>query len=211
MAKVSILLVDDHEIVLTGLSAIIEPEEDLMVVGAVTTLPDALGQARLHQPQLILLDLRLGNLDGALVCRQLLEASPKSQVLILTAFLDEAALHRCLRAGARGYVLKDVNAGHLLDQVRAVVRGELVLDSKVAGLVVDRLLSLTEEPGRPRFGTQELAILKLVSQGLTNQQISKKMNLSPNTIKTHLKNLMAKTGTHNRTELAALALRRDLA
>src|ERR1700736_3483055 len=145
---IRVLLVDDHELVRTGLRTMLGGDPGVVVVGDADTGATALTQARDLEPDLVLLDARLPDMDGDEVCRRLLSESPDLAVVILTTFAEDDLVRRCVRAGARGYLLKDIAHMDLGRNLRAVMRGEAVIDSKVAPAVLAAARQAAESPGR---------------------------------------------------------------
>lgn len=216
-AKVRVVIVDDHAVVRHGLRLLLESEPDMVVTGEARTGSEAVQLAREAQPDVMLLDVRLGDLDGPEVCRRALLASPKTAVVMLTNYQHDDLVMRSLLAGAKGYVLKDVELGELKNVIRAVHRGDSVLDPKVTA----NLISTVVGPGgRPsgkrstgkaaRLSETDLAIIRDLSVGLTNKEISARVHLSPHTVKDHIEKICAALGVRSRVEVVAEALRRGL-
>lgn len=205
-----ILLVDDHEIVRRGLAEIIGTARDLSVAGECASAEDVAACVERTQPDLVLLDVRLPNTSGVIVCERLLSRWPDLKVVMLSTFVDDDAIQRSLLAGARGYLLKDVDAPSLLNHLRAVLRGEVVLDPKVAGAVVGQMRRLTTEAQMERPTEREREVLSKVARGLTSREIARDLMLGESTIKSHLQSLMRKLHASNRAELVAEAMRHNL-
>jgi len=211
MNKIRVMLVDDHEIVRRGLVSMFQLDQEFDVVGEASSGEEAILKVQSIRPDVVVLDLKIGNGSGSKVCQDILSVTPDAKVMILTAFIDEEAIFECLSAGAKGYILKDADAARLLDQVKAVSRGEEVLDRRVLGILVNRFRDLNKKDSRRLLLTpQEITIVKYVSEGLTNKQIAQKMILSDNTIKRHLQDIMNKLGVNNRAELVNRAMRENL-
>jgi DNA-binding NarL/FixJ family response regulator len=208
MKPVRVVLVDDHYIVRHGLRSILDPDPRLEVVGEAATGADALRVVAEQQPDVVLLDLKLPDIGGAEVCQRIIEAHPQTAVLILTAFIDQSLVDTCLRAGARGYLLKDAENLHLTERLLATVKGHTVLDPRAAGILTDYLRQ--QEPPPDALSLRELEILRLIAQGLTNKEIAQKLFLSHNTIKGYVKEILSKTGARNRVEAVVLAKERGL-
>jgi two-component system response regulator DevR len=205
---IRLLIADDHEVVRQGLRAILEQESGLIVVGEAADGESALEQvSRLH-PDVLLLDIQMPGLDGVAVCQRLAEEHPEVAVIILTAFPDDKLVDSCLRAGARGYLLKDVRGFDLPRMVRAVARGEAVLDPRVTDGVLARLRG-EEFPEEP-LTDRQVEILRLVAEGLSNREIGERLYLSEHTIKDYVAEVIAKLQVKNRVEAVALAIRRGL-
>jgi two-component system response regulator DevR len=205
-----ILLVDDHEIVRRGLADIISTAADLAVAGECGASEEVAACVERAQPDLVLLDVRMPNTSGVAVCEALLAQWPELKVVMLSTFTDEDAIQRSLLAGARGYLLKDIDARKLLQQLRAALRGEVVLDSKVAGAFVGQMRRLAAESGMERPTEREREVLAQVAHGLTNREIAIELVVGESTVKTHVQNLMRKLNASNRAELIASAMRHHL-
>lgn len=205
-----ILLVDDHEIVRRGLAEIIATADDLEVGGECARADDLIAAVQRTAPDLVLLDVRMPGRDGATMCEELLRRWPDLKVVMLSAFADEDAIQRSLLAGAKGYLLKDIDALGLLGQLRAVLRGEVVLDSKVAGLVVAQMQHAAVEAGLERPTGRELEVLRAVTRGRTSREIADELFISESTVKSHIQSLMRKLNAANRAELVAEAMHHKL-
>lgn len=218
MSKIRIAVVDDHEVVRHGLRLSLELEADMVVAGEARTGEEAIHLAREIKPDVMLLDVRLEGTDGPEVCRQVLEAAPRTAVIMLTNYLQDGLVLRSLMAGAKGYVIKDVQLSELKKMIRSVYRGGSVLDPKVTGHVISTATASGDAPvskaGAPRnvavLSETDLAIVKHLSTGLTNKQIAAHVHLSPHTIKDHLEKIRAVLDVGSRTEIVAEALRRGL-
>jgi DNA-binding NarL/FixJ family response regulator len=205
-----ILLVDDHEIVRRGLADIIATAPDLAVAGECAAAEDLASCVERIRPDLVLLDVRIPNTSGVVLCETLLARWPELKVVMLSTFADDDAIQRCLLAGARGYLLKDVDALRLLEHVRTALRGEVVLDPKVAVSVVGQMRHLAAEVGMERPSERELDVLREVARGLTSREIARELVVRESTVKTHLQSLMRKLNVSNRAELVAEGMRHHL-
>ena len=218
MAKIRIAVVDDHEVVRHGLRLSLELEPDMMVVGEARTGEDAVHMVTTTRPDVLLLDVRLEGADGPEVCRRILEVAPGTAVVMLTNYIQDGFVLRSLMAGAKGYVIKDVQLSELKKMVRSVYRGGSVLDPKVTGQVILTAKSAAEAPAVRAAGPRkmttlsdtDLAILRHLSDGLTDKQIAGRIHLSPHTVKDHLEKIRALLDVGSRTEIVATALRRGL-
>lgn len=208
MNLVRVVLVDDHRIVRQGLRSILDPDPRFEVVGEASNGADALRVVAEQQPDVVLLDLKLPDMGGVELCQRLAKASPQAAILILTAFIDRNLVDACLRAGARGYLLKDAENLHLREQLLTVAQGHAALDPRAADVLTDYVRQGEPPPGvlTPR----EMEILRLISQGLTNKEIGGRLHLSENTVKGYVKDILAKMGAHNRIEAVFLAKERGL-
>jgi DNA-binding NarL/FixJ family response regulator len=208
---VRIVIVDDHEMVREGLKVILQPEPDFRVVGETGLGGDVLQLVERTSADVVLLDARLPDISGAEVCRLVTESHPEASVLILTSYTDDELVDACIRAGARGYVVKDVERFWLKESIRAVSRGQAALSPEVASRVLDRVRSdLVKGPPGASLNRRQLAILRLMARGYSNKEIASEIHLSENTVKTHVQAIFAKLGAHNRVEAAMLASRKNL-
>lgn len=204
--KIRILIVDDHEMVREGLMAMLKPEPDFEVVGQTGVGEDVQDLVQGTRPDVVLLDARLPGISGVEVCRRLTKAHPKVAVVILTTYTDVELVQDCLQAGARGYVVKDVEKFSLKESIRAVSRGQAVLAPQVAGQIIERMRSGAPQNERPAgLNGSQLAILRLISRGHSNREIAADVHLSENTVKTHIQEIFRKLGVRNRVEAAILA------
>jgi two-component system, NarL family, response regulator DevR len=218
VSKIRIVVVDDHEVVRHGLRLSLELEPDMAVVGEARTGEEALRIVRESRPDVVLLDVRLEGADGPEVCRRVIDVAPRTAVIMLTNYLQDGFVLRSLMAGAKGYVIKDVQLSELKKMIRSVYRGGAVLDPKVTGQVISTAtLSGEVSLGRPGSAWQvtalsetDLAILKHLSEGLTDKQIAGRVHLSPHTVKDHLEKIRTVLDVGSRTEIVATALRRGL-
>jgi DNA-binding NarL/FixJ family response regulator len=206
--KIRVLIVDDHELVRAGLRTLLQAEPDLEVVAEAGTGSQALAHARRLRPDVILLDARLPDMSGPDVCRELCEALPEVSVAILTTFSDDELVRECVRAGARGYLLKEIARLDLAASLRALARGESVIDRKVLPhvLAVARQTEQTDGKEQPLTERQR-TILRLVSDGLSNREIAAQVHLSELTVKSYIEDLLKQLGARNRVHAAILATR----
>jgi two-component system response regulator DevR len=207
---IRILLVDDHQMVREGLKAMLQPEPDFDVVGETGLGNDVVALVEQRRPDVVLLDAHLPDMSGPEVCRSVVQANPDVRVIILSTFTDDDLVEACVKAGARGYVVKDVEDFGLKQSIRAVSRGQSVLSPQVAGKVMDRLRAGLPGAGEEALNRSQIAILRLIIKGYSNREIATEIHLSENTVKTHLQAIFAKLGVRNRVEAAMLASRRHL-
>ena len=220
MAKIRIVVVDDHEVVRHGLRLSLELEPDMAVIGEARTGEDALRIVVDEKPDVVLLDVRLEGADGPEVCRQILAVAPRTAVVMLTNYLEDGFVLRSLMAGAKGYVIKDVQLSELKKMIRSVYQGGSVLDPKVTAQVISTVTASGEMPAARGTGRRpvtvtalsdtDLAILRHLASGMTDKQIAGQVHLSPHTVKDHLEKIRALLDVGSRTEIVATALRRGL-
>jgi two-component system response regulator DevR len=204
--RIRVLIVDDHEMVREGLMSMLRPEPDFEVVGQTGRGGEVEELVESSRPDVVLLDARLPDISGVEVCRRLNRTHPGVAVVILTTYTDVELVQECLQAGARGYVVKDVERFSLKESIRAVSRGEAVLAPQVAGQIIDRIRSRRPEEKRPAgLSPSQVAILRLISRGHSNREIAADVHLSENTVKTHVQEIFRKLGVRNRVEAAILA------
>lgn len=213
--ELSLLIVDDHAIFREGLRALLDMEEDFVVIGEASRGDEAVAMVADGPPDVVLLDLHLPDGNGADFCKQLLEVSPRSKVLILSAYENDQEVSAALISGASGYVLKTVGGERLADNIRSVHRGEVLLAPTVAAKVVRQLSRLREEAGRQEEALEALTprereVFFLASRGLRNAEIADELYLSEKTIKTHLRNIYNKLNLASKAELRLFAVKMGL-
>jgi DNA-binding NarL/FixJ family response regulator len=207
--KIRVLIVDDHELVRAGLRAVLQAEPDIEIVAESGTGSGALAHARRFQPEVVLLDARLPDMPGPDVCRGLCEALPDVAVAILTTFTDDELVRQCVRAGARGYLLKEIPRLDLAASIRSLATGESVIDRRVLPqvLAVARQSPPSADPDHP-LSERQRTILRLVADGLSNREIAARVHLSELTVKSYIEELLKQLGARNRVHAAILATRR---
>jgi two-component system response regulator DevR len=200
---IRLVIVDDHAIVRQGLRSILEREPDIEVVGEAATAAEALALVAAARPHIVLLDLKLSagsDVAGLALCGQLTAGTPAPGVLVVTTFLDQALVLEAIQQGARGYVLKDVDAVALVAAIRAVHRGESAFDSHSAAMVVQTLHAPPAAPVASDLTARELEVLALLARGLSNEAIGRDLYISATTAKFHVGNLMRKLSVSRRAE-----------
>jgi DNA-binding NarL/FixJ family response regulator len=206
--KISVFLLDDHEIVRRGVKELLEAEPDITVIGEAGTAASALARIPALKPHVAVLDIRLPDGDGVSVCREIRSRMPEVACLMLTSFSDDEALFDAIMAGAAGYVLKQIRGTDLVGAVRTVASGESMLDADAASKVMARMRHQAEHSDPlARLSPQERKILELIGEGLTNRQIGERMYLAEKTVKNYVSGLFAKLGMERRTQAAAYASR----
>ena len=201
-------VLDDHEIVRRGLRDLLEAEGDIVVVGEASTEDGAVRRVMALDPDVAVLDVRLGEGNGVEACREIRSKHPRTACLILTSFSDDEALFESIMAGAAGYVLKQIRSNDLVGAVRRVAAGQNLLDPIVTARVLERLRNGPEQDEMiARLSPQEHEVLTLLAEGLTNRQIAERMYLAEKTIKNYVTSILSKMGMARRTEAAVYAAR----
>jgi DNA-binding NarL/FixJ family response regulator len=206
---IRVLIVDDQELVRAGFAMIIDSREDLEVVGEACDGIEAVALARTLTPDVILMDVRMPRLDGIEATRRLAEAGNPARVVILTTFDLDEPVYAALRAGASGFLLKNIRPNDLADAIRVVARGEALLAPTVTRRLLDRfageLPGGTTPPALDALSRREIEVLKLVARALSNDEIAEELTLSRATVKTHLSAILSKLGLRDRVQAAVLA------
>jgi DNA-binding NarL/FixJ family response regulator len=205
---IRVFVLDDHDVVRAGLRELLEATGEFEVVGEAGSATEALSCIAEAHPEVAVLDVRLPDGNGVEVCREIRSLFPELSCLMLTSFADDEALFDSIMAGASGYVLKQIRSADLIDAIRRVARGQSLLDPAVTARVLDRIrLGENVDELLGRLTDQELRILELIGDGLTNRQIAERLFLAEKTVKNYVSNLLAKLGMNRRTEAAAYIAR----
>ncbi len=205
---IRVFLLDDHEVVRSGIRALLESEGGIEVVGEAATAREAISRIPPTKPDVAILDVRLEEGSGIEVCREIKSRMPELACLILTSFSDDEALFAAILAGAAGYLLKQIGGTSLVEAVRKVAAGESLIDPALTAKVMDRLRNGTpEDEHLARLSSQERRILRHIAEGKTNRQIAAEMFLAEKTVKNYVSNLLAKLDMSRRSEAAAFAAR----
>jgi len=203
---IRVFLLDDHEMVREGIRNFLEIDDDIEVVGQAATVAEALTRIPLTKPDVAILDVRLDDGSGIEVCREIRSNHPEITCLMLTSFSDDEALYASVMAGAAGYVLKQIRAHDLIDDVKKVAGGASLMDPRAVARVVERIVNPPKAlTSLDLLSPQELRLLDFVAQGLTNRQIAESMFLSEKTVKNYMTGLLTKLQMNNRTEAAIFA------
>jgi two-component system response regulator DevR len=201
--KIRVFLLDDHEIVRTGIASLLSAEPDMVVVGEAGTAAEALRRIPAARPDVAVLDGRLPDGSGIDVCRDVRSANPEIRCLILTSYDDDDALFAAVMAGAAGYLLKEVRGGSLVDAIRQISAGNSLMDPALTGRLLTRLRDGTPTDSRlDALSPRDRDILELISEGLTNRQIGERLFLAEKTVKNYVSALLAKLGMQRRTQAA---------
>ena len=217
--KVRVLVVDDHHLVLEGLRAVLSTDPDLEVVGEAHTGREAVGHAERLRPDIVLMDIRMPDMNGLDATRHVKQVVPTTSVIMLTMHENPDYLFEAVKAGASGYVLKDVAGPNLLEAIHTVVDGGSLLNQEVVGKFLRRLAADAEQssapplaagPGPDRLTPRELEVLKLIAAGLSNKEIAARLMVTVATVKTHLEHILQKMQVSDRTQAAVQAVTRGL-
>ena len=205
-----VMLVDDHEIVRQGLRALFEAEDDIEVVAEADSGSSAVSLASAHQPDVIVMDVRMPEGSGVEACRAIRDERPDAKVIMLTSFSDDEALFNSIMAGAAGFVLKQIRGRDLLDAIRTVGEGKSLLDPDVTNRVLERLRKAKfdeKDPKLARLSPQEERILDMIGEGLTNREIAERIHLSDKTVKNYVSTILQKLEVARRAEAASYVAR----
>lgn len=212
MDKIRILLADDHNVLRQGIAQALDVQPDMRVVAQAGNGVEAVRQARLHNPDVALLDISMPQLDGVEAARQISVDSPATGIIILTMYRRDDYVFEAIKAGASGYLLKEVELDELLAAIRAVARGEAILDPVIAGRVLAefRHPSKKQEENVTGLAERDVEILRLLAKGLTNQEIAAGLSLAEKTVRNRLTLIFKQLQLENRTQAALFALRQGL-
>jgi len=205
-----VMLVDDHEVVRSGVRALLQETDDIIVTAEAGTVREAVDEADRARPDVVVMDVRLADGSGIEATREIRASHPNTRVVMLTSFADDEALFASIMAGASGYVLKQVKGGELVRAIRTVGKGESLLDPAVTNAVLDRLRKgkrLLEDEKLARLSPQEERILGLVADGKTNREIGDELDLAEKTVKNYVSSILSKLEVARRAEAAAYLAR----
>ena len=201
--KIRVLVADDHPVVRQGVIANVKPQRDMMVVAEAGDGVEALALIKEHSPDVVLLDLRMPGMDGLDVIAEVNNAKLDSKMIIMTTFESEEDVHRAMKAGARGYLLKDSSQEEILDAIRRVSLGETYLPARIVRKVAEGMR-------KPELSPREIEVLQWVAAGKSNKEIGTQLFIAEGTVKTHVKNLLEKLSVVGRTGAIREAVRRGL-
>lgn len=213
MARQRILVVDDHEVVRLGLRALLDQNPGFDVVAEAATAREAVEKTKLHNPDVVVMDIRLKGGSGIEACQEIIENYPDAKVIMLTSYAEDEMLFSAIRAGAAGYVLKQIGGHDLVRAIEAVGRGEALLDPAVTQRVFQEVRKAAREEEASAFAEltqQEMHVLQLVSEGRTNRQIAEMLYLGEGTVRNYVSSILSKLGVRNRAEAAAYAVEHNL-
>ena len=201
--SIRVLIADDHPVVRTGLTSMLNAQQNVDVIGAVSTGQDALLAVSEQRPDVLLLDLRMPGMDGIETLRALRPLQSPTRVIILSSFEADEDIYRAVQEGAMGYLLKDTSKAQMLEAIAAVHAGKRYIKGQIASRLAERMLRAT-------LTTRELEILEMIAKGLTNKQIASVLTISDNTVRNHLNSIMEKLEVSDRTEAATTAIQQGI-
>ena len=212
------MIVDDHALFRRGLEMVLDSEPDIELVGQASDGTEAVEKAAESLPDVVLMDIRMPRSSGIEACRAMKEAAPSAKIVILTISDEEEDLFEAIRAGASGYLLKDIPLDEVADAVRAVHGGQSLINPSMAGKLLTEFATLAkrddeeraQELPAPRLTEREMQVLKLVARGMNNRDIAKELFISENTVKNHVRNILEKLQIHSRMEAVMVAVREKL-
>jgi DNA-binding NarL/FixJ family response regulator len=212
------MIVDDHALFRRGLEMVLAGEPDIELVGQASDGAEAVEKAAESLPDIVLMDIRMPRSNGIEACRAMKEAAPSAKIIILTISDEEEDLFEAIRAGASGYLLKDIPLDEVADTVRAVHGGQSLINPSMAGKLLTEFATLArrddgeraQELPAPRLTEREMQVLKLVARGMNNRDIAKELFISENTVKNHVRNILEKLQIHSRMEAVMVAVREKL-
>lgn len=207
--KISIVLVDDHRIVRSGVRGFLDMLDDIEVVGEASSGQEAIGLAAELAPDVMLMDLVMPEMDGVEATRQVKLASPRTQVIVLTSYHQDEHIFPAIRAGALSYILKDIEPEELAEAIRLAAAGEAVLHPRVAARLVEEVHGARHASPNPftALSDREMEVLKLIADGMHNRDIAEKLVISERTVKNHVSNILGKLHVVDRTQAAVMAWR----
>jgi DNA-binding NarL/FixJ family response regulator len=206
---ISVLIADDQELVRTGFRVILEAEGDIEVIAEAENGNEAVRQAALAKPEVVLMDIRMPELDGLAATEQILRQQDPPTIVVLTTFDQNEYIYRALRAGAAGFLLKDAPSSRLIAAVRAAATGDSLIEPSITQRLVERFAEPVAAPGIPdqlaQLTERELDVLRLITRGLSNAEIAAEMVVAETTVKTHVARILAKLGVRDRVQAVVVA------
>lgn len=198
--EISVMAVDDHALLRSGIAAVVNAEPDMRLVAEASSGQEAIEQYRLHTPDVTLMDIRMSDMDGIEAMSQIRAEFPIARVVILTTYEGDAQASRAINAGAMGYLLKGMIRGELVPTIRSVMNGFRKIPQEIAAAIAEH----SSDP----LSEREIQVLRLVATGLSNRQIAHGLNIAEHTVKVHVRNILAKLGARDRTHAVTIALKR---
>ena len=211
METIRVLIVDDHTVVRDGLAVMLGRQKDFAVVGEAKNGLEAVEKARELRPDVILMDLRMPELDGVEAMRRIRAENPDVRFIVITTYDSDEYIFDAIEAGAKGYLLKDASREELFQAVRAVHRGESLIEPGVAAKVLDRFAQLSRQRSDTEvLSEREMEVLRLMAKGAANKEIAASLSISESTVKTHVANIFQKLDVNDRTEAVTTAMQRGI-
>ena len=211
MATIKILIVDDHVVVRDGLSTILGREKDFVVAGEARNGLEAIDQAAILQPDVILMDLRMPEMDGVEAMRRIGSQDPNAKFIVLTTYDGDEYIFDAIEAGAKGYLLKDASREELFRAIRAVNRGDSLIEPGVTAKLLTRFTQLSRKADSEEIlSEREIEVLQIMAKGAANKEIAASLSISESTVKTHVANIYQKLEVNHRTEAVTQALQRGI-
>src|SRR5450755_2769837 len=218
LEPIRVLIADDHALFRRGLEMVLEEEDDIDLVGQASDGTEAVSVAGESLPDIVLMDIRMPKISGIEACRAIKEVAPSAKIVMLTISDEEEDLFEAIRAGASGYLLKDIPLDEVADAVRSVHGGQSLINPSMAGKLLTEFATLARRDGEaraqevpaPKLTDREMQVLKLVARGMNNRDIAKELFISENTVKNHVRNILEKLQIHSRMEAVMVAVREKL-
>jgi two-component system NarL family response regulator len=215
---IRVLIVDDHALFRRGLEMVLAQESDIELVGEASDGAEAVAKAGEALPDVVLMDIRMPKRSGIEACRAMKEVAPSAKIVMLTISDEEEDLFEAIRAGASGYLLKDIPYDEVADVVRAVHGGQSLINPSMAAKLLTEFAALAKRDGEeraqevpaPKLTDREMEVLRLVARGMNNRDIAKELFISENTVKNHVRNILEKLQIHSRMEAVMIAVRENL-
>lgn len=213
---IRVLVVDDQALFRRGLHVVLDPEPDIEIVGEAEDGEDAVAKAEEFTPDVVLMDVRMPRVDGIEAARRIRESRPSIRVLVLTVSDEEGDLYEAVKAGANGYLLKEISVEEVAEAIRAVAQGQSLISPSMASKLLAEFSALARQAEErepyptPGLTSRELEVLRLVAQGLSNRDVADHLFISENTVKNHVRNILEKLHLHSRMEAVMYAVRQRL-
>jgi DNA-binding NarL/FixJ family response regulator len=214
--RIRVLIVDDHALFRRGLMLVLESEDGIEVIGEAEDGDEAITKAEELAPDVVLMDVRMPAVNGIDATRRLADSLPTTKIIMLTVSDEEDDLYEAIKAGATGYLLKEISIEEVADAVRAVMQGQTLISPSMASKLIAEFANLSKLASQrssvpaPRLTDRELDVLRLVAQGLTNREVADQLYIAENTVKNHVRNILEKLHLHSRMEAVLYAVREKL-
>lgn len=208
-APIKVLIVDDQETFSDAVALMLRMQQGIDVVGSAESIEGAVAAVRAHEPDVVLMDFRLPDGDGAVGCRSIKEAFPRAQVVVLTGFSDSEVLIECIQAGCAGFVTKQGSIEEVVSAIKAAAAGEALITPRMLVHLISRARR-DLQPVTSQLTRRQIQILQLMAQGLSSDAIAKKLGISPNTVRNHTNALMSRMKAHSKLSAVMMAMREGL-